>query len=63
MEILMTANNLTIAAGTLLFFVLALLLVVILLVAKKYLVPSGNLRLKFNDTISLEVPTCCSLLS
>ena len=49
MEILMTANNLTIAAGTLLFFVLALLLVVILLVAKKYLVPSGSVKITIND--------------
>ena len=63
MEILMTANNLTIAAGTLLFFVLALLLVVILLVAKKYLVPSGNVRITINDKKAVEVPTGSSLLS
>ncbi len=63
MEILMTANNLTIAVGTLLFFVLALLLVVILLVAKKYLVPSGNVRITINDKKSVEVPTGSSLLS
>ena len=63
MEILMTANNLTIAVGTLLFFVLALLLVVILLVAKKYLVPSGNVRITINDKKAVEVPTGSSLLS
>ena len=63
MEILMTANNLTIAVGTLLFFVLALLLVVILLVAKKYLVPSGNVKININDKETLEVPTGGSLLS
>ena len=63
MEILMTANNLTIAVGTLLFFVLALLLVVILLVAKKYLVPSGNVKININDKKTVEVPTGGSLLS
>ena len=63
MEILMTANNLTIAVGTLLFFVLALLLVVILLVAKKYLVPSGNVKININDKETVEVPTGGSLLS
>ncbi len=63
MEILMTANNLTIAVGTLLFFVLALLLVVILLVAKKYLVPSGNVKITINDKKAVEVPTGSSLLS
>ena len=63
MEILMTANNLTIAAGTLLFFVLALLLVVILLVAKKYLVPSGSVKITINDKETVEVPTGGSLLS
>ena len=41
MELLST-NSLTILAGTGLFFVLAMLLVIVLLVAKKYLVPSGN---------------------
>ncbi|HIR38007.1 MAG TPA: NADH:ubiquinone reductase (Na(+)-transporting) subunit F [Candidatus Limisoma gallistercoris] len=59
----MTANNLTIAVGTLLFFVLALLLVVILLVAKKYLVPSGNVKININDKETVEVPTGGSLLS
>lgn len=63
MEILMTANNLTIAVGTLLFFVLALLLVVILLVAKKYLVTSGNVKININDKETVEVPTGGSLLS
>lgn len=63
MELLMTANNLTIAVGTLLFFVLALLLVVILLVAKKYLVPSGNVKITINGKKTVEVPTGGSLLS
>ncbi len=64
MEILLlTANGLTIATGTLLFFVLAMLLVIILLVAKKYLVPSGNVKITINDKDEVEVPTGSSLLS
>ncbi len=64
MEILLlTANGLTIATGTLLFFVLAMLLVIILLVAKKYLVPSGNVKITINDKDEVEEPTGSSLLS
>ena len=48
MELLST-NSLTILAGTGLFFVLAMLLVIVLLVAKKYLVPSGNVKITIND--------------
>ncbi len=64
MEILLlTANGLTIATGTLLFFVLAMLLVIILLVAKKYLVPSGNVKITINDKDEVEVPAGSSLQS
>ncbi len=63
MEILLlTANGLTIATGTLLFFVLAMLLVIILLIAKKYLVPSGNVKISINDKGEVEVPTGISLI-
>ena len=62
MELLST-NSLTILAGTGLFFVLALLLVIVLLVAKKYLVPSGNVKITINDKDSVSTTSGSSLLS
>ncbi|MDD6669603.1 MAG: NADH:ubiquinone reductase (Na(+)-transporting) subunit F, partial [Bacteroidales bacterium] len=50
-------NSLTIIAGTALFFVVAILLVVILLVAKKYLVPSGNVKITINEKDVVEAPS------
>ena len=56
-------NSLTIIAGTALFFVVAILLVVILLVAKKYLVPSGNVKITINEKDVVEAPSGGTLLS
>ena len=63
MEILLTNNNLTIAVGTALFFLLATALVAVLLIAKKYLLPSGNVKITINDKKDVTVPTGSSLLS
>ena len=62
MELLST-NSLTILAGTGLFFVLAMLLVIVLLVAKKYLVPSGNVKITINDKDTVSTTSGNSLLS
>ena len=56
-------NSLTIIAGTALFFVVAILLVVVLLVAKKYLVPSGNVKITINEKDTVETPSGGTLLS
>ena len=53
-------NSLTIIAGTALFFVVAILLVVVLLVAKKYLVPSGNVKITINEKDTVETPCLLS---
>ena len=37
------------------FLAIILVLVVILLVAKRYLVPSGNVTVKVNDSVSYDV--------
>ena len=55
--------NLTIISGTLLFFAVSIILVAILLVAKKYLVPSGNVNISVNGEKDIEVQTGSSLLS
>lgn len=57
------STNITILSSTLLFFAVTILLVVILLVAKKYLVPSGNIKITINDKEEVEVPIGNSLLS
>ena len=62
-NLLLSINNLTILMGTALFLILTLLLVVILLIAKKYLVPSGKIKITINDKKELDVPTGGSLLS
>lgn len=49
--------------GTLLFFVLAMILVIVLLIAKKYLVPSGNVKITINDKDELNVPSGGNLLN
>ena len=53
----------TILVGTLLFFVLAMILVIVLLIAKKYLVPSGNVKITINDKDELNVPSGGNLLN
>lgn len=53
----------TILVGTLLFFVLAMILVIVLLIAKKYLVPSGNVKITINDKDKLNVPSGGNLLN
>ena len=56
--------ELTIFSSAILFLIVTLLLVIILLVAKKYLVPSGNVTIDINDgKKTLEVPQGSSLLS
>lgn len=55
--------NITIVASTILFFAVTILLVVILLVAKKYLVPSGNIKITINDKTEVDAPIGGSLLS
>ena len=42
---MLLSANLTIVTGTLLFFAVSVLLVAILLLAKKYLVPTGNVKI------------------
>lgn len=53
----------TILVGTLLFFVLAMILVIVLLIAKKCLVPSGNVKITINDKDELNVPSGGNLLN
>ena len=60
---MLLSANLTIVTGTLLFFAVSVLLVAILLLAKKYLVPTGNVKIKINDDKVVEVPTGGTLLS
>lgn len=60
---MLLSANLTIVTGTLLFFAVSVLLVAILLLAKKYLVPTGNVNIKINDDKVVEVPTGGTLLS
>lgn len=60
---LLTISNMTIMVGTLLFFVLAMILVIVLLIAKKYLVPSGNVKITINDKDELNVPSGGNLLN
>lgn len=60
---LLTISNMTILVGTLLFFVLAMILVIVLLIAKKYLVPSGNVKITINDKDKLNVPSGGNLLN
>ena len=60
---LLTISNMTILVGTLLFFVLAMILVIVLLIAKKYLVPSGNVKITINDKDALNVPSGGNLLN
>ena len=60
---LLTISNMTILVGTLLFFVLAMILVIVLLIAKKYLVPSGNVKITINDKDELNVPSGGNLLN
>ena len=56
--------ELTIFSSAILFLIVTLLLVIILLVAKKYLVPSGNVTIDINGgKKTLEVPQGSSLLS
>ncbi len=56
--------ELTIFTSAILFLIVTLLLVIILLVAKKYLVPSGNVTIDINDGKKmLEVSQGSSLLS
>ena len=45
------------------FLTVILLLVIILLVAKKYLSPSGNVKIVINDEKTLEVPQGASVMS
>ena len=45
------------------FLIIILLLVVILLVAKRYLVPSGKVKITINDDTTVEAETGASLLS
>lgn len=60
---LLTISNMTILVGTLLFFVLAMILVIVLLIAKKCLVPSGNVKITINDKDELNVPSGGNLLN
>ena len=56
--------ELTIFSSAILFLIVTLVLVIVLLVAKKYLVPSGNVTIDINNgKKSLEVPQGSSLLS
>ena len=59
----MILSDITILASTILFFAVTIILVVVLLIAKKYLVPSGNVEITINDKTDVEVPTGDSLLS
>lgn len=49
--------------SVIIFLLITLLLVVVLLVAKKYLVPSGKVRITINGDTTVEVETGSSLLS
>lgn len=60
---ILTISNMTILVGTLLFFVLAMILVIVLLIAKKYLVPSGNVKITINEKDELNVPSGGNLLN
>ena len=56
--------ELTIFSSAILFLIVTLILVIILLVAKKYLVPAGNVTIDINDSKkTLQVPQGSSLLS
>ena len=56
--------ELTIFSSAILFLIVTLILVIVLLVAKKYLVPSGNVTIDINDgKKSLQVPQGSSLLT
>ena len=56
--------ELTIFSSAILFLIVTLVLVIVLLVAKKYLVPSGNVTIDINGgKKTLEVPQGSSLLS
>ena len=56
--------ELTIFSSAILFLIVTLILVIILLVAKKYLVPAGNVTIDINDgKKTLQVPQGSSLLS
>lgn len=57
------STELTIIAGTAIFFAVTIILVAILLVAKKYLVPSGNVKITINGKTDVEAPSGSSLLS
>lgn len=59
----MILSDITILASTILFFAVTIILVVVLLIAKKYLVPSGNVKITINGKTDVEVPTGDSLLS
>lgn len=56
-------NTIAIITAVVVFLIVILLLVVILLVAKRYLVASGNVKVKINGDKEVEVPAGGSLLS
>lgn len=60
---MLTSANLTIVSGTILFFAVTIILVIILLIAKKYLVPSGDVKITINDKTEVEASTGDSLLT
>ena len=53
----------TVTTSIMIFLIMILLLVFILLVAKKYLVPSGKVKITINDEKEIETETGSSLLS
>ncbi|MDE7472540.1 MAG: 2Fe-2S iron-sulfur cluster binding domain-containing protein, partial [Muribaculaceae bacterium] len=53
----------TMIAGVGFFLLITLLLVVVLLIAKKYLVKSGDVEIKINNSREVTVKTGASLLS
>ena len=54
----MILSDITILASTILFFAVTIILVVVLLIAKKYLVPSGNVKITLKCQRAI---LCCQL--
>ncbi|MGV8962623.1 MAG: NADH:ubiquinone reductase (Na(+)-transporting) subunit F [Candidatus Saccharimonadaceae bacterium] len=63
MNVLLSAEGLTITTSVVVFLIIILVLVVIILIAKSKLLPSGNVKIVLNDDKELDAPAGGTLLS
>ena len=63
MNVLLSAEGLTITTSVVVFLIIILVLVVIILIAKSKLLPSGNVKIVLNDDKELDTPAGGTLLN